>query len=91
MLPDFEAKVPERDWFVVGDEESFARSGPCSHDVFDGKDVRVSYVIDVGNVPQVVTAADNEWCFVLCDAGVDGWDELIVIGAEDDRGTDGTR
>lgn len=51
LLPHFKAKVSERNWFVVGNEESFASCSPSGHEIFGGEDVRVRNIAYVGSIP----------------------------------------
>ncbi len=51
MLPHSKAEVSERDWLMVGDEESFASGGSRRHEVFSSKDMRVGDVAHIGDIP----------------------------------------
>jgi hypothetical protein len=55
-------------------------------EVFDGENVRVSDVANVGEVIQVCGVADDEGSLPFGDAALDCGDQLVVAWAEDDGG-----
>jgi hypothetical protein len=74
MAPYDQAKVAERNGFVIGDEKGVARGRFRGRQVLGREHVRIGDIGYIRDIPHRLAIADDERSFVLEDAGMDGWD-----------------